>query len=72
MDLSYMPNETNNRYLQLWSTNPSKRFVRPKKMKEVSYIQRSGFNQVIDKKNNPIYVNKPISSKKLSLTSLKK
>lgn len=72
MDLSYMANETNNRYLQLWSTNPSKRFERVKKMKEISFIKRSGFNKVIDLKDNSSYINKPISSKKLSLTSLKK
>ena len=48
MDLSYMANETNNRYLQLWSTNPSKRFERVKKMKDISFIKRSGFNRVID------------------------
>jgi hypothetical protein len=34
MDLCYTKNDKKNPYLHLWSTNPSKRFVRVKKMKD--------------------------------------
>jgi len=67
-----MANETDNRYLQLWSINPSRRFERTKRMKDISLIKRSGFNKNIDSKYNSNFINKPITPKKLSLTSLKK
>mgnify|MGYP006999480809 CR=1 FL=1 len=48
----YTVTQSRNVYAQIWATDPTRRIDRPvKKLKEISFLKRSGFNKIIDSKD---------------------
>ena len=56
----FTTNQTKNPFQQIWSTDPTRRIDRPlKRLREVSLLNRSGFNKLIDSNDSRV-IDKPI------------
>lgn len=64
-------NNNKNPFIAGWITRPTKRIDRQAKMKEVSFLKRSGFNKKIDNPQEFGYIDKPTPRHQIKQHSLR-
>lgn len=70
-DVRFTVKNERNKFSQLWSTEPTNRFDRPKKMREFSILGRSGFNVQIDQPEG-FSINYPVREKERKMKTLRR
>jgi hypothetical protein len=59
-------------YQAIWSTEPTQRLDRPKKLKDLHLFKRSGYNKKIEDPEKMGHADQPISEKMLYQSTLRK
>lgn len=63
---------TRNPYTAIWSTEPTQRIDRPRKLKDIHFIRRGGHNKKLDDANKMGVIDQPISYQMLRMSTLRK
>ena len=71
-EVNYWINNNNkNPFVAGWITCPTKRIDRQAKIKDVSFMKRSGYNKKIDSPEKAGYIDQPMTAKQLKKQSLR-